>query len=61
MGDVEVRVDVLFVWRGEVAEETPQGIPGADGMRDPLVLDHVGGVGRLVLALCALFHLLLAL
>ena len=56
-----MRVDVLFIWRGEVTEQTPQGIPGADGMRDPLVLDHVGGVGRLVLALCALFHLLLAL
>ena len=58
---MEMRVDVLFIWRGEVTEQTPQGIPGADGMRDPLVLDHVGGVGRLVLALGALFHLLLAL
>ena len=57
VGDVEVRVDVLLVRRGEVAEQTAEGVAGADGVRHLPVGRHVGGVRGLVGALRAFLHL----
>ena len=51
VGDVEVRVDVLLVRRGEVAEQTAERVARADGVRHLPVGRHVGGVHRLVVAL----------
>ena len=57
VGDVEVRVDVLLVRRGEVAEQAAEGVAGAGGVRHLPVGRHVGGVRGLVVALGAFLRL----
>ena len=57
VGDVEVRVDVLLVRRGEVAEQTAEGVARADGVRHLPVGRHVGRVRGLVVALGAFLRL----
>ena len=57
VGDVEVRVDVLLVRRGEVAEQTAERVARADGVRHLPVGRHVGRVRGLVVALRAFLRL----